>query len=64
MAVTGGAYRDVMVAVTQPVWVQRTLFAALGPIGRVLGRRPSYANGLAEVHRRTVPLTATEVDDP
>lgn len=43
MAVTGGAYRDVMVAATPPVWVQRVLFATLGPVGRVLGRRPSYA---------------------
>lgn len=42
MAVTGAAYRDVMVAATPPRWVQEVLFATLAPIGRILGRRPSY----------------------
>lgn len=42
MAVSGAAYRDVMVAASPPRWVQEVLFATLGPIGRILGRRPSY----------------------
>ena len=42
MAVTGAAYRDVMVPASPPRWVQEVLFATLAPIGRILGRRPSY----------------------
>ncbi|MGF1648276.1 MAG: cupin domain-containing protein [Kineosporiaceae bacterium] len=43
MAVTGSEYGDVMVPVSPPPWAQRLVGATLGPVGRLLGKRPSYA---------------------
>jgi quercetin dioxygenase-like cupin family protein len=42
LAVTARAYRDVMVIASPPPVVQRVMLGALAPIGRLLGRRPSY----------------------
>lgn len=42
LAVTAHAYRDAMVFASPPPWVQRLLFGALAPAGRLLGRRPVY----------------------
>lgn len=42
LAVTASAYRDTMVIVSPPPAVQRIVFGVLAPIGRALGRRPSY----------------------
>ncbi len=42
LAVTVHAYRDVMVLASPPVWVQSVAFGILAPIGRALGRKPSY----------------------
>ena len=42
LAVTAQAYRDVVVFTQPATWVQRLVFGALSPIGRVLGRRPFY----------------------
>lgn len=47
LAVTASAYRDVMVIASPPAWVQRVAFGALAPLGRALGRRPSYAEYLS-----------------
>ncbi len=38
--------RDVIVFTSPPPWLQRALFAVLAPLGRVLGRQPSYAEYL------------------
>lgn len=46
LAVTAGEYRDVMVLASPPAWVQRLAFGVLAPLGRALGRRPSYAGYL------------------
>jgi mannose-6-phosphate isomerase-like protein (cupin superfamily) len=43
LAVTASAYRDVMVFTSPPPGLQRALFAVLAPLGRALGRQPSYA---------------------
>ena len=40
LAVTFGAYRDVIYGTQPPMAVQRMLFAVLVPIGRLLGYRP------------------------
>jgi mannose-6-phosphate isomerase-like protein (cupin superfamily) len=42
MAVTASAYADVMTPTSPPPWVQNIVFSALSPIGRLLGRRPTY----------------------
>lgn len=42
MAVIGAAYRDTLVASSPPVWVQRTMFATLAPLGRLFGLRAAY----------------------
>jgi hypothetical protein len=42
LAVTARAYRDVMVIASPPPLVQRLMLGALAPIGRLLGRQPSY----------------------
>jgi len=42
LAVTARAYRDVMVIASPPPPVQRVMLGALAPIGRLLGRQPSY----------------------
>ncbi|HEU5104291.1 MAG TPA: cupin domain-containing protein [Solirubrobacterales bacterium] len=42
LAVTAQAYRDVMVIASPPTWVQSLAFGILAPLGRALGRRPSY----------------------
>lgn len=46
LAVTAHAYRDVMVLASPPAWVQGLAFGILAPLGRTLGRRPSYAEYL------------------
>lgn len=46
LAVTADAYRDVMVLASPPAWVQSLAFGILAPLGRALGRRPSYAGYL------------------
>lgn len=46
LAVTAHAYRDVMVIASPPAWVQSLAFGVLAPLGRALGRRPSYAQYL------------------
>ena len=38
LAVTGSAYRDAMVVMTPPPWVQRILFTMLAPLGHALGQ--------------------------
>ena len=43
LAVTAHGYRDAMVFASPPPWVQRLVFGALSPIGRLLGTRPSLA---------------------
>jgi quercetin dioxygenase-like cupin family protein len=42
LAVTARAYRDVMVIASPPPLVQRLMLGAFAPIGRLLGRQPSY----------------------
>jgi len=42
LAVSARAYSDVMVVATPPPWVQRLAFGVMAPLGRALGRRPSY----------------------
>jgi mannose-6-phosphate isomerase-like protein (cupin superfamily) len=42
IAVFGRAFMDEVHVASPPLWVQRVLFAVLDPIGRVLGRRPTY----------------------
>lgn len=42
LAVTASAYRDVMTIASPPLWVQRLVFGALAPVGRLAGRKPSY----------------------
>jgi hypothetical protein len=42
LAITARAYRDVMVIASPPPLVQRLMLGALAPIGRLLGRQPSY----------------------
>lgn len=47
LAVTAHAYRDVMVLASPPAWVQGLAFGLLAPLGRALGRRPSYPEHLS-----------------
>jgi len=47
LAVTARAYRDVMVIASPPAWVQNVAFSVLAPLGRALGRRPSYPKYLS-----------------
>jgi hypothetical protein len=47
LAVTVRGFRDVMVIASPPPWVQSLLFGALAPIGRLVGRRPSYERYLS-----------------
>ncbi|HEX2808832.1 MAG TPA: cupin domain-containing protein [Kineosporiaceae bacterium] len=54
LAVTAHSYRDAMVFKSPPPWLQRALFAGLTPIGRALGRRPSYPRY----------ATSDQLDDP
>ncbi len=42
LAVTAHAYRDTPVSTSPPVWVQRLLFGALSPVGRLRRRRATY----------------------
>jgi len=42
LAVTAGAYRDVLVLASPPAWVQNVIFGALAPLGRAFGRRSMY----------------------
>jgi quercetin dioxygenase-like cupin family protein len=49
LAVTAKAYRDVMVIASPPEPVQRALFGALAPIGRALGRQPTYPQYLTSM---------------
>jgi quercetin dioxygenase-like cupin family protein len=42
LAVTARAYRDVVVFTSPPPALQRSVFAVLAPLGRALGRLPSY----------------------
>jgi mannose-6-phosphate isomerase-like protein (cupin superfamily) len=46
LAVTARAYRDVMVIASPPAWVQSLAFGVLAPLGRAVGRKPSYAEYL------------------
>jgi quercetin dioxygenase-like cupin family protein len=47
LAVSAKAYSDVMVVATPPPWVQRLAFGLLAPLGRALGRKPSYERYLS-----------------
>ncbi len=47
LAVSAGAYRDVIVFTSPPPPVQRAVFAILGPLGRALGRRSFYPDYLS-----------------
>jgi hypothetical protein len=42
LAVTASVYRDAVVFTSPPQWLQRLMLGALAPLGRALGRRPSY----------------------
>jgi mannose-6-phosphate isomerase-like protein (cupin superfamily) len=42
LAVSAGAYRETMVPASPPEAVQRVVFGVLGPIGRAMGRKPTY----------------------
>ena len=42
LAVSAAAYRDTMIVEKPPPAVQSLVFGVLGPIGRALGRRPTY----------------------
>jgi mannose-6-phosphate isomerase-like protein (cupin superfamily) len=42
LAVTASTYRDAMVFVSPPPWVQRLLFGVVAPVGRLLGRQAVY----------------------
>ena len=42
LAVTASTYRDAMVFVSPPPWVQRLLFGVVAPVVRLLGRRAIY----------------------
>jgi quercetin dioxygenase-like cupin family protein len=55
LAVTAHEYRDAMVLVSPPPWVQRLLAGSLAPPGRALGRRPMYP-------RYRVPAEIVEPD--
>ena len=47
LAVTVRGFRDVMVIASPPPWVQNLIFGTLAPIGRLVGRRPSYERYLS-----------------
>lgn len=47
LAVTASTYRDVVVFTSPPPWLQRGMFAVLAPLGRALGRQPSYPEYLS-----------------
>jgi hypothetical protein len=42
LAVTAAAYRDTMIPEKPPAAVQKLIFAVFGPIGRAMGRKPTY----------------------
>jgi quercetin dioxygenase-like cupin family protein len=42
LAVTASAYRDTMIPASPPLAVQRLVFGILAPIGRAMGRQPTY----------------------
>ena len=42
LAVPASDYRDTMITETPPPAVQRLFFSVLAPVGRAVGRRPSY----------------------
>lgn len=46
MAVIAKEFADVVVFMSPPIWIQRTIFAALAPIGRLLGYRAIYPHHL------------------
>jgi quercetin dioxygenase-like cupin family protein len=54
-AVTSSAYRDTVVFDSPPPRVQRVLFGALAPVGRLLGRQPVYPEHLFSRDLATVP---------
>lgn len=47
LAVTASAYRDVMVIASPPAWAQSLVFGILAPLGRAMGREPSYPRYLS-----------------
>jgi mannose-6-phosphate isomerase-like protein (cupin superfamily) len=57
LAVTAAAYRDTMIPASPPEAVQRVAFGILGPIGRALGRQPTYQQYL-ETDDRVEPAPA------
>jgi hypothetical protein len=42
LAVSASAYRNTLVPASPPEAVQRVVFGVLAPIGRALGRKPTY----------------------
>jgi quercetin dioxygenase-like cupin family protein len=60
LAVTASAYRDVIVFTSPSPRLQRAMFAVLGPLGRALGRRPSYPKYLNS--SETVELDPAALD--
>ena len=42
VAVTVAEYRDTMIPQKPPLLVQKLIIAVFGPIGRALGRKPTY----------------------
>jgi hypothetical protein len=63
LAVTARAYRDVMVIASPPPVVQRVMLGALAPIGRLLGRRPSYEKYYASATNAQISPDALRLVD-
>lgn len=47
LAVSAKGYSDVMVVASPPPWAQRLVFGLLAPLGRALGRKPTYERYLS-----------------
>ncbi len=62
-AVTLHAYRDTLVFEAPPRPVQRVLFGALAPVGRLLGRQPAYPGYLFSRELAPVPPEVLAVLD-
>jgi hypothetical protein len=64
LAVTASAYRDTMVPASPPEAVQRVIFGVLAPIGRAMGRRPTYPEYLeSDVVVEPDPAALALLDD-
>jgi mannose-6-phosphate isomerase-like protein (cupin superfamily) len=64
LAVSASAYRDTMVPASPPEAVQRLAFGVLAPIGRALGRKPTYPEHIeADVVVEPDPAALALLDD-